>query len=155
MNYDDAFEKVIGHEKGYVNNPQDPGGETKYGISKRAYPNENIKDLTLNRAKEIYRQDYWNRCDCDQLPLWIRFHVFDAAVNSGVKRASKWLQISVGASVDGDIGAQTIALARASDPGRTIAKFNGLRLHFIADLPTWATFGRGLVRRIASNLMDV
>lgn len=52
--FDKAFEIVVGHEGGYTDHPSDPGGETKFGISKRSYPNENIKGLTLERAKQIY-----------------------------------------------------------------------------------------------------
>ena len=67
MNFDVAFEKLIGHEGGYVNDARDPGGETKYGISKRAYPDEDIAGLTLERAKQIYRRDCWARRIADNL----------------------------------------------------------------------------------------
>lgn len=155
MNFDAAFERVIGHEGGLSDDPQDPGGLTKYGISKRAYPNEDIEKLTLDRAKEIYRRDYWDRIQGDQLPAWIAGQVFDAAVNSGVRQAGMWLQQAVGARPDGIIGAQTIATARRADPGTAVARFNALRLQFMTDLPTWPRFGRGWARRIASNLLEV
>lgn len=154
MNFDQAFERTVGHEGGYVDDPRDPGGETKFGISKRAYPDEDIKALTIMRARELYRRDYWDRCQCDQLPGWIAGHVFDAAVNSGIKQASLWLQRAVGAPPDGSIGAQTIACARRADPGTAVARFNAARLQFMTDLPTWPTFGRGWARRIASNLLE-
>ncbi len=153
MIFDHAFEKVIGHEGGYVFDPRDPGGETKFGISKRAYPNEDIKNLTLARAKQIYRADYWNRCRCDDLPFEVRFDVFDAAVNSGVRQASIWLQRAVGAKPDGVIGNLTIKAAQQID-GMTIAmRMNGERLKFMTDLPTWQHFGKGWARRIAENLL--
>lgn len=152
MIFDHAFEKVIGHEGGYVFDQRDPGGETKYGISKRAYPNEDIKNLTLARAKQIYKRDYWDRCRCDDLPFEVRFDVFDAAVNSGVSQASKWLQRAVGAKPDGVIGNLTIKAAQQID-GITIAmRMNGERLKFMTDLPTWPHFGKGWARRIAENL---
>lgn len=154
MNYDVAFERVIGHEGGYVFDRRDPGGETKYGISKRAYPNVDIERLTLGEAKAIYRRDYWDRMQAEQLPGWMRFHVFDAAVNSGVKRAAQWLQEAVGAKPDGIIGAKTIAAARASQAGEFIARFSGARLMFVTTLPTWDTFGKGWTRRIAMNLKE-
>lgn len=153
MIFDHAFEKVIGHEGGYIADSRDPGGETKYGISKRAYPNEDIKNLTMARAKQIYKRDYWDRCRCDDLPFEVRFDVFDAAVNSGVSQASKWLQRAVGAKPDGIIGNLTIKAAQQID-GMTIAmRINGERLKFMTDLPTWQHFGKGWARRIAENLL--
>lgn len=77
---------------GYVNDPHDPGGETKYGISKRAHPDEDIKNLTLERAGEIYFQDYWLPNHCFQLDWPMNLCVFDTAVNMGtgnVKRIQK------------------------------------------------------------------
>lgn len=155
MNFDDAFDRTIGHEGGYVDDPHDPGGETKFGISKRAYPGEDIRGLTIMRARELYRRDYWDRIQGDQLPPWIAGQVFDAAVNSGVRQAAMWLQRAVGAHQDGVIGAKTIATARRADPGTAVARFNAARLQFLADLPAWTRFGRGWARRIASNLEDV
>ena len=153
--FDDAFEKVIGHEGEYIDDPKDHGGETKFGVSKRSYPDEDIKGLTLMRAREIYRRDYWDRCQCDQLPDWIAFHVFDAAVNSGVRQALIWLQRAIGSQPDGIIGAKTIACARRADPGTAIARFSGHRLSGIVDMPSWADHGKGWTRRIAKNLIDV
>lgn len=155
MTFDEAFEQLIGHEGGYVHHPRDPGGETKFGISKRSYPAEDIAGMTIMRAREIYRRDFWDRCQCDQLPGWIAGQVFDAAVNSGVRQASIWLQRAVGAQPDGVIGAATIATARRADPGTAVARFNSVRLMFMTDLPTWPTFGRGWARRIAANLGGV
>ncbi|HEY8355387.1 MAG TPA: glycosyl hydrolase 108 family protein [Methylophilaceae bacterium] len=153
MRFDQAFQKVIGHEGGHVFDPRDPGGETKYGICKRSYPDEDIKNLTLARAKQIYKRDYWDKCRCDDLPFEVRFDVFDAAVNSGVRQASIWLQRAVGAKPDGVIGNLTIKAARQID-GMTIAmRINGERLRFMTDLPTWQHFGKGWARRIAENLL--
>ena len=83
MNFDVAFDRLIGAEGGYVNHPEDPGGETKFGISKRAYPDVNIASLTREDAREIYRRDYWGRARCDEYHPAIGFQLFDAAVNSG------------------------------------------------------------------------
>lgn len=152
MDFDRAFDKVIGHEGGYVNDPRDPGGETKYGISRRAYPNLDIRNLTIDQAKGIYKRDYWDRCLCDQLPGLLRFHIFDAAVNSGVKQAAIWLQRAVGANADGIVGPRTIAAARAANPERVVAHMTGQRLSFMADLKNWSVHGRGWVKRLASNL---
>lgn len=154
MTFDEAFEKTIGHEGGLSDDPQDRGGLTKYGISQRAYPSIDIKALTLDDAKLIYRRSYWDACQCGQLPAWIAGQVFDAAVNSGVKQASLWLQRAVGTQPDGIIGAQTIACARRADPGTAVARFNAHRLQAMTDMEGWAHFSKGWARRIASNLMD-
>ncbi len=57
--FEKAFEYVIQNEGDYVLDKNDPGGETKFGISKRSYPTLNIRDLTLEDAKEIYYRDFW------------------------------------------------------------------------------------------------
>lgn len=90
----DIFELAFSFSKqwegGYVNNPKDPGGETKYGISKKAYPNLDIKRLSLEEAKEIYRRDYW-----EKLPSisndGLRIAAFDTAINVGIGRTTLWL----------------------------------------------------------------
>jgi lysozyme family protein len=82
-NFDAAFLLVVGAEGGYVNNSIDPGGETKYGISRRAYPDLNIAALTIDDAKEIYRRDYWAPLGLDAKPWGTALLKFDAAVNQG------------------------------------------------------------------------
>lgn len=85
--FEKAFEIIVGLEGGYVNDPNDPGKETKFGISKRSYPDLDIKNLTLDRAREIYLQDYWKKAGCDALPFQYGCLVFDCAVNQGVSVA--------------------------------------------------------------------
>lgn len=152
MNFDLAFERLLGHEGGYVNDSRDPGGETNWGISKRAYPDVDIKALTQDDAKAIYRRDYWAPVRADELPDSVRFDVFDAAVNHGVMQSAKWLQRAAGANPDGVIGAQTVAATRAAG-GQLAAHFNGYRLQFYADSGNWAVFGKGWARRVAANLI--
>ena len=89
--FDKALKFVLKWEGGYSNDPRDPGGETKYGISKRSYPNEDIKNMTLARAKEIYYQNYWLKTGCDDLPYPFNIVVFDTAVNMGRGRAIKFI----------------------------------------------------------------
>lgn len=79
---------------GYTNDPRDPGGETKFGISKRAHPTVDIKNLTLEQATEIYRKEYWTPAGCDSIPFPNCVAVFDTAVNCGVGRATKWLKVT-------------------------------------------------------------
>lgn len=150
MNFDRAFETVIGHEGGYVNDPRDPGGETKYGISKRAYPNEDIKNLTLNRAKELYKRDYWDSIDAESIPGVARLMVFDCSVNCGVTAAKKILQRAVGVKDDGIIGPKTrAAIGNTPDIEQ---RFAGFWLQYYTDLPGWPTYGKGWTRRVANDL---
>lgn len=156
MNFNDAFDRLMGHEGGYSNHEEDPGGETMWGVTKRVAVtygyNGPMRDLPRDTAKQIYRKLYWDAVQADQLPDAVKFEVFDAAVNSGVKQAVKWLQRAVGTTPDGVIGAQTIAAARAAGP-MIGAQYNGQRLQFMTDLPNWPTFGKGWARRIAANLL--
>lgn len=154
MNFDQAFQRLIGHEGGYVNHPKDPGGETKYGITKRSYPGENIAAMTLDRAQTIYRRDYWGPAGCDLVPDAAKFDLFDMAVNSGVNTAIKVLQRAVGVADDGVIGPVTMQAISSMPAPRLVARFNGHRLALMTDLHTWATFGKGWARRIANNLME-
>lgn len=155
MTFDEAFEKLIGHEGGYVNNPKDPGGETKFGISKRSYPQVNIKTLTLDQAKAIYRRDFWDKCHIDELPESVWFDVFDTAVNSGVSRAIKLLQQAAKVEpVDGEWGPKTKAAVNAADPAYLSKAYNGYRLVYYTSLGDFKTFGKGWVRRVAANLIE-
>jgi lysozyme family protein len=153
--FEKAFERTIGHEGSYVWNSQDPGGETKYGISRRSYPRENISEMTIERARVIYERDFWVAAKCDEMPDKLAAEVFDAAVNSGIAQASRWLQRSLGVADDGIIGPVTLSAARACAVDATVARFLGWRLAFMADLSTWPSFGRGWARRVAGNLRDV
>ena len=152
MNFDQSFEKLIGHEGGYVNNPADPGGETKFGVSRRAYPLENIRAMTLERAKVLYLHDYWGPAGCDAVPDAIKFDLFDMAVNSGPVAAIKNLQRAVGVAADGMLGPLTLQAVNAMPAPRVLARFNGHRLDLMADLKSWPVFGRGWAKRIAANL---
>jgi lysozyme family protein len=156
MTFDQAFERLLGHEGGYSNNPADPGGETMWGVTKvvaraNGYTGP-MRDLPAAVAKDIYRRTYWAPVRADELPESVRFDVFDAAVNHGVGQSSKWLQRAVGTNPDGVIGAVTVAAARVAGP-MVAARFNGYRLQFYTDLSTWGTFGKGWSRRVASNLL--
>lgn len=116
MNFEQAVNYVLTSEGGYVNNPNDAGGETKYGISKRAFPGEDIKNLTVARAKFLYKTHYWDLVRADELPSKLRYTVFDFAVNAGVPTAIKTLQRAGGSKRDGIIGKNTIASAQKVTP---------------------------------------
>lgn len=152
MDINQALKHLLGNEGGYSDNPVDPGGKTMYGITERVarahgYMGE-MRDLPLPVATDIYRINYWTPIKADQLPDGLRFHVFDAAVNSGPAQAVKWLQQAAGITVDGAIGPQTLSAATRVSP----AKYSAIRLRFMTGLATWPTFGKGWARRIADNL---
>ena len=90
--FNKIIEVVLQHEGGYVNDPDDLGGETKYGITKRFYPDVDIKNLTKEQAKHIYHTDYWRRAKCDEVPPYLRHIYFDMVVNFGQSGAVKVLQ---------------------------------------------------------------
>lgn len=155
MNFSDSFDRLIGNEGGYSNHPDDPGGETMWGVTKRvALENGYIgpmRDMPKARAQAIYRAKYWDAVQADKLPESLRFEVFDAAVNSGPAQAVRWLQQAVGAMPDGKLGPMTLQAATLAD-ALAPARFNGIRLEFMAGLSTWSSFGKGWARRVAGNL---
>ena len=104
-----AIERVLKHEAGYVNDPHDSGGETNFGIAKRWYPNVDIKNLTREKAADIYYWEYWFKNKCHLMPTAVASMVFDTAVNQGGSFARRTLQMMVGVDQDGIIGSQTIA----------------------------------------------
>lgn len=146
------IDRLLSHEGGYVDNPRDPGGETKWGISKRTYPALNIRELTRDQAIDIYRRDFWERSEADDLPPAVGFQLLDGAVNSGIDQATRWLQRAAGVADDGDIGPVTLAAIKARDPADLVMTFNAERLDFMTRLNGWTTFGKGWARRIAGNL---
>jgi len=154
MNFDEAFAKIIAHEGGYGNDRRDAGGQTKYGISKAAYPGEDIANLTLDRAKAIYLRDYWGPAACDAMPDPAKLQVFDAAVNHGVKTAIRLIQRAVDAVADGVIGPNTLQAVQSMPAPRFIARFNAQRLALYAGLSEWPAFGRGWALRISDNLLQ-
>lgn len=152
MSFDNYFDRLIGHEGGYVNDARDSGGETNWGISKRAYPHLNIKELTREQAKDIYRRDYWGRMQGDLLPTEVAFQVFDAAVNHGIGNAIRWLQRAAGVADDGHLGPISLGSIRSKAPVDLVLLFNAERLDFYTKLSGWEVYGKGWVRRVSNNL---
>lgn len=153
MTFDEAFPIVLKHEGGFVDHPSDPGGATNWGITvavarQHGYTGH-MRDLPQSVAKEIYRRSYWLAVRADELHPAIRYPLFDAAVNSGVRQAVLWLQEAAGTRADGVIGPLTLGAANAN-PERTRNRMIGARLAFLTRLRTWPTFGTGWARRIAA-----
>jgi lysozyme family protein len=161
--FDQAFNIVIGHEGGYSIDPKDRGNwtggavgqgilkGTKYGISAAAYPDSDIKNLSLWQAKEIYKKDYWDRVAGDKLPPGIAFVSFDAAVNAGVSRAIRWLQQGLDVPADGRMGPQTIrAAAAVKDIRPVIVEMLARRAEHNRSTDAIELYGLGWSRRLFS-----
>ena len=154
--YDECFTRLIGNEGGYSNNTKDPGGETNWGISKRSYPAADIKNLTQDEAKAIYKRDFWDQCRCGDLAPELAFALFDCAVNSGNEQAIKILQQTVCAVEDGVMGQATMNAVNSLVPAKLVtAKYLGRRLQFMTNLRPWDTFSKGWARRIAEQLVNL
>lgn len=157
--FEAAFEHTLGLEGGYVNDPDDPGQETKFGISRRAYPHiVAIKDLTVEQAQEIYHRDYWTRLRLDELPRGVSAELFDTAVNMGTRVAVEILQRALvyfghQLELDGLIGAQTIRLARTVGSGDLLKVLNALQFlryeEIIKSRPKSQKYAVGWLKRIS------
>ena len=153
VEFDDIIEKVLEHEGGLVDDPKDAGGLTNLGISQRAYPDEDIRGLTVERAKELYKRDYWDRYRTGDLPDRLRHIFVDMCINMGGGRAIKILQEACNSKnatkidVDGGIGPATIKAATNVEPFRLRA----YRVMFYAELvmkkPEQERFWVGWFRR--------
>ncbi len=155
MRFDQAFEIVVGHEGGYVNDPQDPGGETKFGISKASYPNLDIAALTIEQATEIYRKDYWQAARCDDFPELLRLPLFDSTVNQGLRGAITLLQEILRVDVDGIIGPKTLNAALKADARELVLDFFSYRALKYVNTRNFDRFGRGWMRRMFSIAMEL
>lgn len=153
MSFDLAVNLILDHEGVYVNDPKDPGGETNFGISKRAYPNEDIRNLTRQRAKDIYRRDYWNKVRGDYLPFPVAVILFDMAVNMGVKRSIQMLQRAASVKADGVLGPMTQHAISNLSSAYLCESLTTQRLQYYAALPTFTRFGNGWMRRSVETLV--
>ena len=147
--WNSAFNLLIEFEGGFVDNPNDKGGATKHGISKKQYPDLDIENLTLDKAKEIYRRDYWDRYKCRFLPDSLSIALFDSVVNSNAKRMTKFLQQALGVTADGVIGNQTIGAANRLPEKKVLNDFLDLRLEYLMSLKDWKHFGNGWGARVS------
>jgi lysozyme family protein len=157
MNFDKAFQTLLDHEGGFSDNAADPGGKTRYGITEAVARESgyqgDMRELPLDVAQAIYRNQYWDAVRADELPKAIRYAVFDAAVNSGPGQSVRWLQRALGVADDGRIGAVTLNAAKEANPEALRLAILAQRLRFMTGLSNWPTFSRGWARRVA-DLME-
>ena len=161
MSFDSAFEKTVGLEGGYGNDPRDPGGETKYGISHRAHPGIDIKNLTLDQAKAIYLRDYWTPLRLNEVQSEaLADEIFDTGVNMGLSTAIKIAQralnfLGIGSyGEDGIIGPITLGginLWARKDEQALFRALNGFQFMRYVEIVNHSdhTFARGWMKRIA------
>jgi lysozyme family protein len=157
-NFDTCLALMLAHEGGFVNHPQDPGGMTNLGVTKRVWEEwvghevdeKQMRALTPETVAPLYKRKYWDAVRADELVAGVDYCVFDVAVNSGPGRAIKFLQSCVGVAADGGFGPATLAAVNKAeeDPARLIELYCAKRLEFLQSLKTFETFGKGWSRRV-------
>jgi lysozyme family protein/peptidoglycan hydrolase-like protein with peptidoglycan-binding domain len=155
-NFARCLDVVFAQEGGFSNDRDDPGGPTQFGITihdlkqfrhDESLTADDVKKLTRDEAREIYRTKYWNVLRCDDLPVGVDLVVFDMGVNAGPSRSAKIVQAVVGAEADGSMGPATIAAIKAMSPRDIIVDMSDRRLEFYRGLANAPTFIRGWTNR--------
>jgi lysozyme family protein len=154
--YETALAFVLQYEGGYVNHPKDRGGPTNLGITQKTLSRfrgepvtiADVKALTVAEAARIYRQNYWDEIQGDDLPAGIDLALFDFAVNAGPGRAIKLFQAVLNVTQDGLIGPRTLQAAKKGKASFIISALCSVRIDYKRRLSSWATFGRGWARRV-------
>jgi lysozyme family protein len=152
MTFEKALEKVLKHEGGYSFDKVDMGGETNYGVTKKTAESfgytGSMKDIPMSTVAKIYKEGYWDKGKCEQLPESIRYIHFDSCVNNGVGNANKFLQRSIGVADDGIVGSGTLAAASKA----TLKEYARQRTHFyiaiVKNKPEQIKFLKGWLNRI-------
>jgi lysozyme family protein len=155
-NWDKCFDLVIVNEGGYVDNPADPGGATNWGCTKAVWEQyighevskEDIRNLTKEDVKPLYKRNYWDAIHGDALPSGLDYCIFDCAINSGVGRAAKFIQEIVGVFADGAIGNNTVTAINQMNTVTMINEFSDKRQQFLELLKTFPVFGKGWTKRV-------
>lgn len=158
--YPEAFNKTIDFlfrpdiEGGYSNDPQDPGGETNFGIAKRYHPDVDIRNLTKEAAKAIYFKEYWEKYHCALLSETFAPIFMDSLVNPGPGFATKSLQTLCGLTPDGIIGAKTKACMK-SFPEDNISMFLTMRALYYISRPGFQRYGKGWLKRTYALALSI
>ena len=156
-NFPASLALILKSEGGFVNHPHDPGGMTNLGVTRNVWKEwvkhevdeAEMRALTPELVAPLYKARYWDACKCSDLPLGVDYVVFDSAVNMGSSRAAKLLQTALEVKADGIIGRATIAAATAADPVELLESFSLGKEAFYQSLPTFSTFGKGWLNRVA------
>lgn len=156
-NFETCLALVLKSEGGFTNNPKDPGGVTNLGVTKatyesyvgRAVDEDDMKGLTPDTVAPLYKSMYWDKVRGDDMPSGVDYALFDLAVNSGPRQATKFIQNIASVPADGLMGDRTVQQVNTLDPAETVAKLCNERLQFLQQLNTWNTFGKGWSNRVA------
>jgi lysozyme family protein len=156
-NFDEALKAILKHEGGFVNHPKDPGGMTNLGVTKKVWEEwvgkpvgeKEMRALTPELVGKMYKKQYWDAVKADDLPDGLDYLMFDFAVNAGPGRAIKIMQKVIGATPDGAIGPKTMQALKNSNQSELVAKFSAEKEAFYRSLPTFGSFGKGWLRRVA------
>lgn len=174
--FDTALDLILHFEGGYVNDPDDPGGATNFGVIQRTYdayrkshglPPQSVKLIKHDEVANIYKQNYWVDGSCDKLELidpYVALVHFDGCVNTGIGQAARILQRTIGVVPDGILGPKTLAAltvkVQENKHGFRMAHL-AARLDFYIDLvvsrsifvkflPSWARRIQKLMERSAN-----
>lgn len=155
-NFKECLDLVLKSEGGFVDHPQDPGGMTNLGITRKSLEEwlghdvdeKFMRKLTPEMAAPFYEQKYWRPCYGEVLPRGLDFVVFSMGVNAGPGRSVKLLQQSIGCVPDGIIGLRTRGLISDSNIATLIAKFSETRREYYRALKTFPVFGKGWLARV-------
>jgi lysozyme family protein len=153
--FEECLAVTLKWEGGHDDDPRDPGGRTSRGIlqsewndwrqSRPGLPSD-VWQAPQDQIVAIYKEKYWDRMLCDQMPAGVDLAVFDFGVNSG--RGVREIQDVIRTDADGEVGPLTLAALSASPPADLIAKICDARMKYLRSLPTWGTFGRGWTNRV-------
>ena len=155
-NWQKSLNLVLQSEGGYSDDPKDPGGRTNLGVTQsvweswvgRASNEKEMRNLSIEDVTPLYKRKYWDACSCDLLPNGLDYLVFDFAVNAGVGRSLKTLQSCVDATMDGQIGKNTLGAVSTFPVEVVIFKFSDEKVRFYKSLPTFSEFGKGWLNRV-------
>jgi lysozyme family protein len=156
-NFEEALKAILKHEGGYVHHPRDPGGMTNLGVTKKVWEEwvkhsvdeKAMRALTPELVSPMYKKKYWDAVKGDELPDGLDYLMFDFAINAGPGRAIKTMQKAIGTTPDGAIGPKTMQSLKEMNPTQLIEKFSVEKESFYRSLPTFQTFGKGWLRRVA------
>jgi len=157
-NYESALAHVLKSEGLWSDNPQDPGGATMKGITFAVFKDwkrnphltkDDLRNISDQDVHDLYKQLYWDKVHGDELPSGVDYATFDASVNMGVGRASKLLQEAVGVPADGVIGSGTLQEVQKANARSLLENFSVQKTNFYKSLPTFPTFGKGWLNRVA------
>jgi lysozyme family protein len=167
--FEKAFKILIDLEGGYVDDPNDRGGKTKYGITTFTYNNwyldlvnrgveegwpVRVKDISIEQAKEIYWKQYWIDPEICTLRDELAIHVFVAGVNIGPPRAIACLQKALQVARTNEIDDKTYIAQAAKPLEEIVPAFAGFLYEYYSNLAQFPRYGKGWMKRVFVTLRE-